>query len=246
MNRNQQRQVAWLPLLGSLLAANPATAQIRLPTKPILGTPVAIVPPPTLTGASTMPTRILLTWPPVAGAQGYKVTRTNNNWEPEATISEGAAASFAVDPGLCSGTMPCQYLNTNVWGPYVYSYRVYSIFPGNPPVYSGPGPVATITPAPFVAPANVKHTVVPSTVKLGFVRVTLTWDVVSGATAYYLVADLTTTRGFIYPVTVSSTSLVLDGASALQPRQQYTICVSTIYGANVRNDSVRSCVLVGG
>ncbi|MFN0179043.1 MAG: hypothetical protein ACKVZ0_09600 [Gemmatimonadales bacterium] len=230
-------------LLLALAWATVGTAQTRL-TKPISLSPVVIVPPPTLTAESPMPTRILLTWPPVAGATGYRVTRADDSFA-ETTFSEGAAGTFAIDPGMCSGGMACQYLNTNVWGDYLYSYRVYSLFAGSPPIYSGPGPVTTAKPAPFVAPANLRSTVVPSTAFPGYLRATLTWDAVAGAVGYYAVADLTATRGFIYPVTVSTNSLVLDGRDGLQPRQRYTICVSTLYPFNIRKDSVRSCVTVG-
>ncbi len=230
-------------LLLGLAGATIGTAQTRL-TRPINGSPVVIVPPPTLTAESPLPTRILLTWPPVSGAIGYRVTRADDSFA-EATFSEGAAGTFAIDPGMCSGGMACQYLNTNVWSDYLYSYRVYSIFAGSPPIYSGPGPVTTARPAPFVAPANLRTTVVPSTAKPGYLRVTLTWDAVVAAVGYSVVSDVTAARGFVYPVTVSATSLVLDGATALWPRLQYSICVSTLYPFNIRKDSVRSCVTVG-
>jgi hypothetical protein len=181
----------------------------------------------------------------VAGAIGYKVTSTDNTGYAEATLYEGAAATFAIDPGMCSGGMACQYVHTNVWHDDLYSYRVYSVFAGSPPIYSAPGPVASTRVAPFVAPANLRTTIVPSTVVPGKLRLTLTWDAVAEAVGYYIVADLTTTRGFVYPVTVSGPSLVLDGRDSLQPRQQYSICVSTLYPFKIRKDSVRSCVTVG-
>jgi hypothetical protein len=232
-------------LLFLLAWATVGAAQTRL-TRPISGPPVVIVPPSTLTAGSPLPTRIHLTWPPVSGAIGYQVTSTNNAGYAEATLYQGAAATFAIDPGMCSGGMACQYVHTNVWDDNLYSYRVYSIFAGTPPIYSGPGPVASARSAPFVPPANLRTTVGPSTAKVSYLRVTLAWDAVVGAIGYSVVSDLTTTRGFVYPVTVTGTSLVLDGRDALQPRQQYSICVSALYPFKITKPSVRSCVTVGG
>ncbi len=227
-----------------LASASDGAAQTRL-TKPIIGKPVAIVAPATLAAESPLPTRIHLTWLPVAGAVGYRVTGTNSFGNPDDLLYEGAAGTFAVDPGMCSVGMPCQYIHTRLVRDILYSYRVYSVFAGAPAIYSGPGPVASARPAPFVAPANLRATVVPSTAKPGALRVTLTWDAVGQAVGYSIVSDRTTTRGFVYPVTVAATSLILDGRDALLPRQQYSICVSTIYPFKIENASVRSCVTVG-
>lgn len=247
MTRRPQTPASLRSAAGLLLLLAWATvgaAQTRL-TRPISGPPVVIVPPATLTAASPLPTRIHLTWPPVAGAVGYKVTGTNSVGTPDVTLYEGAAATFAIDPGMCSGGMACQYVQTNVWRDDLQSYRVYSVFAGSPPIYSGPGPVASASSAPFVAPVNLRATVAPSTAKLGALRATLTWDAVAGAVGYDVVADRTTTSGFVYPVTVPGPSLTLDGRDALLPRQQYSICVSVLYPFKIRKDSVRSCVTVG-
>jgi hypothetical protein len=181
----------------------------------------------------------------VAGAIAYRVTNTNNARRGEVTIYEGAAATFAVDPGMCTGGMACQYVDRNVSDDHLYSYRVYSVFAGSPPIYSGPGPVASARSAPFEAPANLRTTMQPSTARLGALRVTVTWDAVAGAVGYAVVSGLMPPYGFVYPDTVATPSLVLDGRDSLRPRLQYSICISALYPFHVSKPSVRSCVTVG-
>ena len=216
-------------LLGAM--AVPAGAQPRgNPRETGSG---AIAPPASLTASSAVPTQIVLSWPPVEGAEGYRVTRASNAGEPEVTIYEGKAAAFAREPGMCRGTERCWYPNHNVRLKYLYSYRVHSIFPG--PVYSAPSPVASTTSAPHLAPTNLTHAVVPSALKPGQLQVTVSWLPVTGAEGYYVVP---TTRGSA-ATTVRTASVRFD---PLLPKATYGLCVSTIYPLNVRDASVRSCI----
>lgn len=222
-----------LPLVGPLLvtATGLALAQARaIPADVGAG---GVVPPPTLIAASTVPTQIVLNWPAVAGAEGYRVTRTSDAGEPVSTVYEGKTAAFALDPGMCRGTLPCWYPNNSVSLNHTYYYRVHSIFPG--PVYSAPGPVASATSARYLAPANLSHAVVPSTLKPGHLQVTVSWLPVTGAEAYYVVPKAPTSGA----TTVRTASIRLD---PLRPGTTHGLCVSTIYPLGIRDDTVRSCI----
>jgi hypothetical protein len=198
--------------------------------------PAAIVPPNALNAVSTVPTQIALTWPAVAGAEGYKVTRTTSAGEPETTVFEGTPANFALDRGMCTAGMSCLFTNSNISLKQVYSYRVSTIFPG--PIYSQPGPAASARSVPFLAPTNLTHAVVPSPVKPGQLQVTVSWLPVTGADGYAVVP---TTRG-LTTTTVRTASVRFD---PLPPRATYGLCVSSIYPLNIRDDAVKNCITLG-
>jgi hypothetical protein len=130
-----------------------ADAQMRLP-KPVIVRPSdVLVPPSPLTAASAL-RRVILAWPPVAKAQGYRVTRlittagTNiQTVDPptEVTIYEGPINAF--DPGqpYCSApaSQPrCEYVDLKVQVGLTYIYRVWTVYPG--PVVSPPSPPTTV------------------------------------------------------------------------------------------------------
>lgn len=224
-----RRAGASVALLAGLTAA--AGAQVR--SNP---TEAALAPPASLTASSVVPTQIVLSWPAVEGAEGYRVTRASNAGEPEVTIYEGKASAFARERGMCRGAERCWYPNRQVRLTPLYSYRVHSVFRG--PVYSAPSPVASTTSAPYLAPMNLTHAVVPSALKPGQLQLTVSWLPVTGAEGYFLVP---TTPG-LTAMTVQTTSARFD---PLLPGTKYGLCVSTIYPLNVRNDSVRHCITLG-
>jgi hypothetical protein len=197
---------------------------------------VAIVPPKSVNAVSTVPTQIALTWPAVAGADGYKVTRTTSAGESETTVFEGTPANFALDRGMCTAGTSCLFTDSNVGLKQVYSYRVSTIFPG--PIHSPPGPHASARSVPFLAPANLTHAVVASPIQPGQLQVTVSWLPVTGADGYAVVP---TTAG-IAPTTVRTASIRFD---PLRPKAQYGLCVSAIYPLNIRDDSVRNCITLG-
>lgn len=230
MRRCGSLALPWVVL--ALVGPAAGTAQDRMTRAvPLAAAPIAA--PPSLTAVSTVPTQIVLNWPAVTGAEGYRVTRTSSVGEPETTVYEGRTASFALDRGMCAGGRSCWYPNNNVGLKPLYSYRVYSVFPG--PVYSEPGPVASARSAPFLAPANLTHAVVPSTIKPGQFQVTVSWLPVPGADAYQVAPK----TGGIAPTTVRTASVRFD---PLRPGTTYGLCVSSIYPPNIRDDSVTSCI----
>ncbi|MFN0179048.1 MAG: hypothetical protein ACKVZ0_09625 [Gemmatimonadales bacterium] len=135
-----QRLTVLLVALGAAIAS---TADAQL-TRPPTTKPTVIAGPATLT-AKGGPATILLTFPGVAGASGFRVTRTNNAGDPETIIFEGGLDKFAFNGAACTVTQGCAYTDAAVSRGYLYSYRIYSLFPNSsgPPIVSPPSPVAS-------------------------------------------------------------------------------------------------------
>lgn len=128
-----------------LMVATPGRAQVRaIDPKVRAGSAPAIVPPPTLT-ATGGPQAVMLAFPAVTGAGAYRITRTNNAGEPETVIYEGRVADPSLPGEFCAAPRSCAYLDAKVSRGYLYSYRVYSVFPNltGSPIISPPGPVAS-------------------------------------------------------------------------------------------------------
>jgi len=132
-----------LLLLGLAGAAGPAAAQTLLP-KPSITKPTAIVGPASLTATGGV-SSILLTFGAVSGADGYRVTRTNNAGEPETVIFTGGLGSFAFQGVACVPPQGCAYTDAAVSRGFLYSYRVYALygFTTGTPTVSPPSPVAS-------------------------------------------------------------------------------------------------------
>ena len=129
--------------LLALAAALPSAIEAQL-TRPPTTKPTVIAAPAWLT-AKGGPATILLTFAGVAGASGFRVTRTNNAGDPETIIFEGGLDKFAFNGAACTVTQGCAYTDAAVSRGYLYSYRVYSLFPNSsgPPIVSPPSPVAS-------------------------------------------------------------------------------------------------------
>jgi hypothetical protein len=226
-------------MVGLLIAdSGAALAQVRLPTAP---PPVS-----STTAAPTVaPTQLVLTWPSVSGANGYRITYVDNSGMQEATLYEARSGIFAADPSMCVNGTPCSYFHTNAKVGPLYSYRVWAIFYSTiGALISDPGPVASATSSPYVAPGNLTSTFVPSTAKPGQVAVTVNWSPVSGASKY--TASLTNSRGSLYNLTVNGPSVRFD---PVKLRDTYTVCVYSIYqspvnGAFIFNSGVKGCTTV--
>lgn len=123
--------------------AIPAVAEAQL-SRPPTTKPTVIAGPASLT-AKGNPATILLVFPGVSGAGGFRVTRTNNAGDPETIIFEGALDKFAFNGAVCTVAQGCAYTDAAVSRGYLYSYRVYSLFPNSsgPPIVSPPSPVAS-------------------------------------------------------------------------------------------------------
>jgi hypothetical protein len=139
-------------------------AQTRV-NRPPLGTPTVIVGPRSLDIWRSAEAQVLLAWPAVAGADRYRLTRIENTGDPEVTIEELPASSFACEPRPGSSEPWCSYTDmtrlskrtrpvgstSNPYGsdyPHsvtsgkLYTYRAWALFPG--PIVSPPSPPATV------------------------------------------------------------------------------------------------------
>jgi len=134
----------WHPMvLMAFAAALPGAAVAQL-TRPPTTSPTVIVGPASLS-ATGGPSAILLTFPAVSGATAYRVTRTNNAGDPEKIIYEGTASNPNIGNATCVAPDFCAYSDSAVLRGYLYSYRVYALFPNpsGPPIVSPPSPVAS-------------------------------------------------------------------------------------------------------
>jgi hypothetical protein len=229
--------IRWLPLVGLLMAdSGAALAQVRLPTAPPA--------PSSLTAASAIPTQIVLTWPAVTGANGYRITYVDNHLMVQETqLYEGRSGSFAIDPTKCTNGAPCTYIHLAGPLPYLYSYRVWAIFYSTiGPLISDPGPVARATPAPFGVPTNFTYSIAPSTVKPGLIDLTVNWSPVTNAARYSAKVD--NGKGFWNIQTVGGPSVRFD---QLRAKGDYTVCVYSIYlsqinGATISDPKATGCL----
>lgn len=172
MSRKDTFYWASVAVLAVALAL-PVQAQTPLPKPTFTKSATVIVGPSTLNAWSQSVGHVMLTWPVVAGAQKYRITRIDNTGSPEMTIAEASYSWFAFEGATCAaGTsqptcifddMSALRLMTspknidamgdirviegtiyphNVTSGKLYTYRVWSIFPG--PVVSPPSPPATV------------------------------------------------------------------------------------------------------
>jgi hypothetical protein len=161
----------WLGLL-SLALAIPLQAQTPLP-KPTFTRPTYVITgPSSLNAWSPAVGHVMQTWPAVAGAEKYRITRIDNTGTPEVTIAEAPYSWFVFEGTTCkAGTsqptcifddmsfirlVSVKDINPgseitlvegtiyphNVTSGKLYTYRVWSIFAG--PVVSPPSPPATV------------------------------------------------------------------------------------------------------
>jgi len=130
-------------VLAGIVAAFPSVAVGQL-TKAPTTSPTVIVGPASLS-ATGGPSAILLTFPAVSGVTTYRITRTNNAGDPEKVIYEGPAANPNIANTTCVAPDFCAYSDTAVARGYLYSYRVYALYPNpsGPPIVSPPSPVAS-------------------------------------------------------------------------------------------------------
>jgi hypothetical protein len=155
----------------SLVVALNAQAQTPLP-KPPINKPTVLVGPASLSARSMSRGEVYLSWPPVAGAAAYRLTRIENTGDPEATLAVLPATSFSTQRSKCdaswgmpgcvfddvsrvqawiAGTIPDASSATPINGsiyPHsvtsgkLYTYRVWALFANG--VVSPPSPPATV------------------------------------------------------------------------------------------------------
>jgi hypothetical protein len=192
--------------------------------------------PSWVTATAAVPTRIDLKWAPVGTTFVYRIMRSTASDPTEIVLNEGVQ-----DLGD-KNFFYFDYLPSRS-GSTTFSYKVYAVFVGTDGsrTLSAPSPTATATALPVVAPKNLKYRVTVSQL-MGRLRVTLDWGAVAGAWGYHV---FQINRGLpLLPMpetTVKQTFLVIDN---VVPGQGSTVCVYTIYDGTLKDDTVRSCVLV--
>jgi hypothetical protein len=192
--------------------------------------------PSWVTATAVVPTRIDVKWAPVGTTMLYRIMRSSAADPTEIVLNEGVQ-----DLGG-KNFFYFDYLPSRS-GSTTFSYKVYAVLVGSDGsrTLSGPSPTATVTALPVVAPPNLKYRIALSPI-MGRLRVTLNWGPVAGASGYHV---FQISRGLpLLPMpeaTVKQTFLVIDN---VVPGQGSTVCVHAMYELSLKDDAVRSCVLV--
>jgi len=196
------------------------------PTKPVSPSTVPMG-PSSLTAGSTIPGQIFLQWKEVANATAYRVTRSSNVPQPEQQIAQYGSTDQLAEGGLWyHKDAPIDIIPT-------YTYKVYALFGTT---VSTPSPAALAASAPFMQPTGLKYTAVPSTTKVGYLNVTLSWNAVANAEKY----AITGTGAMGQEPTTPSTSYTYNN---VPPRITISgVCVSTIYPYSVGYTQNRPCI----
>ncbi len=238
MHRPLIRPGRWVPTLTLVVGGVfPLLAQVR--EKPPAGyrSPTVYQAGPSwVTATAVVPTRIDLKWAPVGTTMLYRIMRSSASDPTERLLTEGVQ-----DLG---GTnfFYFDYLPSRS-GSTTFSYKVYAVLVGTDGsrTLSGPSPTAIAKALPVLAPSNLKYRVALSPI-MGRLRVTLDWGAVAGASGYHV---FQISRGLpLLPMpetTVKKTSLLIDN---VVPGQGSTVCVYAMFELSLKDDTVRSCVLV--
>lgn len=201
-----------------LMPPPPGTGTIITEPRPG-GTPTIVPAGPTsLTTTSTIPGQIHLTWPSVANATGYRISRWSSSTAEVALGETGAGLYW--------------YNNAPVDFGVTYSYRVNALFAGATGVtVSTSSPVASLETMPFVQASGLKYGTTFSPTP-GRANVSLTWTGAPGIEKVekFIVWD-GTGRVLGYP---TSRTFAQSGMPAGPP---YTVCVAAIYpyGVDLRH-----------
>lgn len=171
MTRTNGSTCVAIGLLALAAWSDALRAQTPVLERPVLGTPTVIVGPASLSAFSSSKGHVFLSWPAVTGAEKYRITRIANEGDPEITIAEGNTSWFVFEGATCTaGTSQptCIFDDVSKTGrlkeprpgssdpaqpsgviyPHevrsgkLYTYRVWSIFPGS--IVSPPSPPATV------------------------------------------------------------------------------------------------------
>jgi len=238
MHRTLIRPGRWVATLTLMVGgAFPLVAQVlKRPPASYRSPTVYQAGPSWVTATAVVPTRIDLKWAPVGTTFLYRITRSSASDPTEIVLNEGVQ-----DLGD-KNFFYFDYLPSRS-GSTTFSYKVYAVFVGSDGArtVSGPSPTATVTALPVVAPPNLKYRIALSPI-MGRLRVTLNWGPVAGASGYHV---FQISRGLpLLPMpeaTVKQTFLVIDN---VVPGQGSTVCVYAMYELSLKDDTVRSCVLV--
>jgi hypothetical protein len=208
--------------------------------------------PSYLTAIGDIPTQIMLQWRAVPNATFYRFMRSSTV-ETKRSLGDWQVGSLRSD----MSTGDFFHMDWPVDMTSTYSYEVIAGFvdAAGTMTFSRPSPLATAMSGRFVAPPNLKYTIAPSTVT-GKLSVTVTWDAVYGAFAYYVVPSGSGTGSSWLPSPVGTNCVTFDDPSArgggcgsvplsiLPYRSRLGLCVNTVYLRNIRDDSIRSCLTI--
>ena len=177
-------------------------------------TPVALVPPASVTATPVAATRVQVDWSAVAGATGYEV------WH--STVSGGPYTKKATVGGT-------SYLHTAATPDATQYYVVRTVGPSG---ISGNSTQATVTtPALPAPPGNVAAAPVSPT------SVAVSWDPVTGATVYEVWRSNATGGPYVKKKTVAATTATDTTAT---PGTTYFYIVRTVSATGTSPDSAEA------
>ena len=243
MQLTMLRPAHWLPTLALVLAgALPLSAQIIRDPPPVIQPPLAGRPGPAWVKAvAVVPLRLDLQWAPVLGAGWYQLFRSSSLDGGEKLLDQ--IPENTADQDVTKGYyFHFDYLPERS-GSVTFSYRVVALFVGTDgsktPSLSTTASVQAMQPA---APPKFKYRVAMSQL-MGRLRVTFDWGSVPLATGYHI---FQIPRPGLPPLPlaeqiIKQTSFTIDN---VVPGQGGTVCVTSVYEAFLKDDTVRSCELV--
>ena len=226
----------------TLAGAIPLHAQIIRDPPPTIRPPAVRPGPAWVKAVAVVPMRLDLQWAPVLGASAYQLFRSSTldggekllDTKPENTADQDIAQGYY---------WHFDYLPERS-GSIAFSYRVVALFVGTDgsKTPSLSSPVATVQAMQPVAPPRFKYRVTVSQL-MGRLRVTFDWGSVPLATGYHI---FQIPRTGVPPLPladeiITQTSRTIDG---VMPGQGSTVCVTSVYEAFLKDDTIRSCQLV--
>jgi hypothetical protein len=238
------RPAHWLTMPALLLGvALPLSAQIIRDPPPVIQAPSAGRPGPAwVTAVAVVPMRLDLQWAPVLGAAWYQLFRSSSLDGGEKLLDQ--ISELTAEQDVTKGYYwHFDYLPERS-GSVTFSYRVVALFVGTDgsKTPSLSSPVASVQAMQPVAPPKFRYRVAMSQL-MGRLRVTFDWGSVPLATGYHIfqiprtgLTPLPLAEGII-----KQTSLTIDN---VVPGQGSTVCVTSVYEAFLKDDTVRSCELV--
>ncbi len=226
----------------TLAGAVPLHAQIIRDPPPTIRPPGVRPGPAWVKAAAVVPMRLDLQWAPVLAASAYQLFRSSSldggekllETKPETTADQDVAQGYY---------WHFDYLPERS-GSVTFSYRVVAQFTGTDgsKTSSLSSPTAAVQAMQPAAPPRFKYRVAMSQL-IARLRVTFDWGAVPLATGYHI---FQIPRTGVPPLplvdgTTTQTSLTIDN---VVPGQGSTVCVTSVYEAFLKDDTVRSCQLV--
>jgi hypothetical protein len=234
--RNNSAPSAWVPYTVPVSMPTTTTPGVIVTEpRPSTGgtiTPTIVPPGPTsATAGSTIPGQIIVSWTDVAGATRYRIVRSSNAPEPEATVTEQANSNFWSEGGLFNWT------NAPVDLRWTYTYKIFALLPNPTGGYtvSTASPAATARSVAVVQPSGLRYAVALTSLP-GRVNVTLSWSAVPNAAKYVITG---TDAIGMSSIVVTGTSQVLSNVPA---SNTYRVCVGAVFPYDIGDPSTAPCI----